>query len=357
MVPRRLSALRFATRRLLWAIPTLLGITLFTFGLLTLAPGDPALTRFVGPETGTAAGIEAELATFRHRYLLDRPLYVQYLHYVGPFDLSDDGHEWFGGTGERPWHGLLAGDLGREYLRPSVRVADEIGRRLGVTLPLAACALVLSYLLSVPLGVLMATRRGTAVEGIGTTMLFALYAIPVFWAGLVLQMVFGATGLDWLPTIGLASPDASELGPGARAWDVVLHSVLPVACLTYGGLAYLARQMRTAMVDALGSDYVRTARAKGLPERVVVWKHALRNSLVPMVTLFGQMIPVLVGGSVLVETIFDLPGVGKYAYDAMLDREYEAVLGTTLVSAVATVFGFLVSDLLYAVVDPRIRHG
>jgi peptide/nickel transport system permease protein len=339
-------------------VPTLLGISFLCFGLIHLAPGDPALLRGGGGAEAAAPGDASVLIErFREEHLLDRPIWVQYFHYVGPFSLAEDGHAWFGGDGSRPFNGLLVGDLGREFLRPSVTVAGELKKRLAVTVPLAAISILLSYLIAVPLGIHAAVRRGTPLEGASTALVFALHATPVFFAGVLLQMVFGATGLGWLPVLGLHSVDAGEMGAGAYALDTVRHSILPVVCLTYGGLAYLSRQMRVGVVDTIRADYVRTARAKGLAERRVIGVHVLRNSLIPVLTLLGQVLPLMVGGSILVEVVFDVPGMGLYAYDALQNREYDAVMGTVLLSAVMTLVGFLLSDVLYALVDPRIRHA
>jgi peptide/nickel transport system permease protein len=349
--------LRYIALRLLWTIPTLLGISFVTFALLHLVPGDAASVRYSGGEgAGDPAGAQAAIASFRAEHLFDRTLAIQYLHYLGPFNLGPDGARWLGGTGERPWHGLLALDFGREYLRPQIAVADELWSRLGVTLPIALAAVLLSYLLALPIGIYAAMRRGGAFDVGSAFVLLVLYALPAFWVGLLLQLAFGRAGLGWLPVIGW-----SEVAPNAslatRALDVARHAVLPVACLTYGGLAYVSRQMRSSLLEALGQDYVRTARSKGLPERTVVLRHALRNALIPVATLFGKTLPVLVGGSILIETVFDLPGVGKYAYEGLLLREYNVVTACVLLSALMTVLGYLLSDLLYAWIDPRIRVG
>lgn len=347
--------LNYLVRRVLWMIPTLLGISLVAFALVHLVPGDPAQLQFGSESTGAANAGEA-IASFRRAHLLDQPLWKQYLHYVGPFNLGADGHTLFGGSGARPWGGLLAADLGREFLRPDVSVASEIATRLKVTVPLALISALLAYLIAIPLGIYAALRRGTRVELATSALLFAMYSVPVFWAGLMLQLAFGRSGLDWLPVIGISSADADALGPAERALDTVRHVVLPIVCLTYGGLAYLSRQMRASMLEALRSDYVRAARAKGLTETSVVFKHALRNSAVPLCTLFGQVLPILMGGSVLVETVFDLPGLGRYAYEGLSYREYNVVLGTVLLAALMTLVGFLLSDVLCALVDPRIRQ-
>jgi peptide/nickel transport system permease protein len=340
--------LAYCLRRLALVPPTLLGVTLLTFALLHLAPGDPAEVALAG---GGRHQIDAEaLARFRAEYLLDQPLWRQYLHYLGPFDLSREGHSWFGGSGAHPYGGLLLGDLKHEIHRPHVRVVDELGRRLAVTLPLAAAALFLAYLVALPLGILSALRRGTLFDRAATGLVLALYCVPAFWAGLCLQLVFGTTGLDWLPVLGTA-PAGAALG------ERLARAVLPVVCLAYGSLAYVSRQMRAGLLEQLSADYVRAARARGLSERLVVGKHALRNALLPIATLLAGVFPALIGGSVIVETIFDLPGVGRYAYDGLQQRDYFIVMATTTLGGLMTCLGMLVSDLLGAALDPRIRHG
>ena len=194
------------------------------------------------------------------------------------------------------------------------------------------------------------------MDGGLTVLLFVLYSIPTFWAGLMLILVFGRTGLDWLPVLGLHDKDAASFGPVKYAWDVVLHSILPIATLTYGSLAYLSRQMRAGMLEVIRQDYIRTARAKGLSERVVVYKHALRNSMIPVLTLLASILPILIGGSVIVEAVFDIPGMGKYAFEGLLRRDFYIVMATTIFVGIMTQLGILLSDITYSLVDPRIRH-
>jgi len=338
----------YALRRVLWFLPTLLGITFLSFALLHLAPGDPAEMALAG---SGEQPVDAEALTrLRQAYLLDQPVWRQYLHYLGPFDLSREGHPWFGGSGAHPWGGLVLGDLKSEIHRPHVRVADELLRRLGVTLPLAFAALLLAYLTAIPLGIAAALRAGTAVDRGAMAVVFLLYCVPSFWAALLLQLVFGAQGLDWLPVIGPAETDAS-LG------SIVAHGILPVVCLGYGSLAYLSRQMRAGLIETLASDYVRTARAKGLPERLVIGKHALRNALLPLATLLATVLPALIGGTVIVETIFDLPGIGRYALEGLEQRDYFIVMATTTVGGLVTCLSMLAADLLTSFLDPRIRQG
>lgn len=351
---------QYVVRRLLLMIPTLLGVAVITFGLIKLAPGSVESMKFAA--TAQAGGAKASadggmVEKFRRKYLLDQPLWKQFAHYMGPFNLGEDGHKWFGGTGEDPWNGLLAFDLGSEFLRPTKHVQDEIWQRLWrVTLPLAAASILLSYLLALPLGVYAAVRQGTPLEVSSTVLLFLLYAVPTFWAGLMLQLAFGKTGLDLLPVIGIEDKDFNTLSAWGQMLDRGRHLILPLVCYTYGSLAYLSRQMRVGVVDAITQDYVRTARAKGLSEKVVILKHVLRNSMIPIITLLASILPILIGGSIIIEVVFDLPGMGKYAYEGLIQREPNVIMATTLFTALMTMLGILLSDIVYAVVDPRIRY-
>jgi peptide/nickel transport system permease protein len=347
---------RWILRRFLWAIPTLLGITAVVFLAVHLAPGDP---QSVIEEAAFAApgdvDVAARLERFRAEHLLDRPLAVQYLHFLGPFDLSPRGHAWFGGRGEHPWHGLLALDLGEEWARPGVRIAPEIARRLAVSAPLSLAAILLVYLVAVPLGAWCALRAGTRREAAATTVLLGVHALPTFWVALLLILAFGPTGLDWLPVFGLSSAAKEGAGFVERALDVAAHALLPVLALASASLAWLARHVRGSVHAVLQEDFVRAARARGLSERTVLVRHALRNALLPVITLLGTVLPALVGGSVIVETIFGIEGIGKYAYDGLLRRDLSVILATTTLSAMLTLIGLLLADVGYALADPRIR--
>jgi peptide/nickel transport system permease protein len=331
----------YLLRRLLWIVPTLIGITLLLFAVMQLAPGDPATVKFgsamlaSGGSTQGAADVESAIEKFRSKYHLDEPVLVQYGYWL---------------------KNLAVLDFGTEFSRPNVEVMDELWRRMRVTVPLALVSVLLSYLLALPLGVYSAVRQGTRIDKLTTLLLFLLYSLPTFWVGLMLILVFGATGLAWLPVIGLHDKDAALLSGWPYAKDLLLHSILPVVTLTYGGLAYLSRQMRVGMLDTIRQDYVRTARAKGLPEGAVVLRHALRNALIPVITVFANILPILISGSLIVEAVFGIPGMGLYAYEGLLKRDYPVVLATTTISAVMTMFGILLSDALYAVVDPRISY-
>ncbi|MEM9381876.1 MAG: ABC transporter permease subunit [Planctomycetota bacterium] len=257
-------------------------------------------------------------------------------------------------TGDKPYGGLLAFDLGEE-MQSGQSVLEELGRRLKVTVPLSLVAVILSYLIALPLGIFSVRRQGTVADGGLTIVLFVLYSIPTFWAGLMLVLIFGKTQLDLLPIIGLHDKDADPTQPLAYAWDTVLHCILPIATLTYGSLAYLSRQMRAGMLDVIRQDYIRTAKAKGLSDDAVIYKHALRNSMIPVLTLLASILPILIGGSVIVEFIFDIPGMGKYAYEGLLRRDFYIVMATTIFVGIMTQFGILLSDIAYSLVDPRIR--
>ena len=335
--------------RLLRAVATLFGLVLVTFLLLRLAPGDPAALRFADPTQAPSPRSLEAIARFREAHLLDRPLPVQFLQYLGPFDLSPRGHEWFGGSGEHRWNGLLAFDLGHEYLRPSVSIGAELARRVAVTLPLALVSALLAFVLAVPLGIAQALRRGGAFDVLASLLTLTLYATPAFWGALLLLAAFGPAGLGWFPVMG--SSAFETLGGAVR------HSVLPVACMSYGALAWVSRQMRTAVLETVRQDYVLAARARGLPERALVVRHVVRNSLFPALTLVGQVLPWLVGGSLVVETVFEIPGMGKYAFDSLERREYDAVAACVLVSGVMTLAGLALSDFLYERLDPRLRHA
>ncbi len=341
-------------------IPTLVGVSFVMFMLLKLAPGSVESMKFAATASeggsGDTGNVEAMVEKFRKKYLLDQPNWKQYLHYVGPFNLGPDGHEMWGGTGKDPWNGLLAMDLGNKFLDPSVRVIDELKERLWVTVPIALLSVILSYLLALPIGIYSGVRQGHPLEVTSTVMLFLLYAIPTFWGGLMLQMIFGKTGLDLLPVLGLHDKNADQMGGFAYFIDLLKHLILPILVYSYGSLAYLSRQMRVGVVDTITQDYIRTARAKGLSEKVVVLKHVLRNSMIPIITLLASILPILIGGSIIVEVVFDIPGMGRYAYEGLTYREMNVVMATTLFSAFMTIVGILLSDIMYAVVDPRIRY-
>jgi peptide/nickel transport system permease protein len=264
---------------------------------------------------------------------------------------------WYG-TQNQYHHWLarfLQFDLGLSYLdnRP---IATKLSEALTWTLVISFCSILLTYLVSIPIGIYSAYRRNTLGDRISTTTLFILYSLPSFWIAILLLMFFSNPDyFNWFPAGGVQDILATDDCPlSYRILDWVSHLVLPVLVSTYASFAFISRQMRVGMLDALGQDYVRTARAKGLDERTVVWKHALRNSLIPIITLFASVFPALVGGSVIIETIFSIPGMGYESYKAIMTRDYPVIVAVFTLSGSLTLVGILVADVLYAVVDPRI---
>jgi peptide/nickel transport system permease protein len=331
--------LLYILRRILWMVPTMFGITILLMLVIQLAPGDPAAIATAGDldmqGQSSAGDTQSAYDKFRERFHLDEPIYVQYWEWV---------------------KNVAVLDFGSEFFQPNVRVSDELWRRLKITVPLSLIATLLSYLIALPLGIFSAVKRGSFWDKLITLGLFLLYSLPTFWAGLMLILAFGATGLEWFPVIGLHDKDAADMTTWQYVLDTIWHGVLPVATLTYGGVAYLSRQMRVGMLETIQQDYIRTARAKGLDRRKIIFKHALRNSMIPVITVFASILPILIGGSVLVETIFNIPGMGLYAFEGLVVRDYNIIMATVTFSAFMTLIGFLLSDILYAMVDPRIAY-
>ncbi len=274
------------------------------------------------------------------RHLLYRP--VWYWH-----GFDNQYHHWF--------TGMFKGDFGASYQdgRP---VSRKVAEALKWTLWLNLIAVVLSFVLAIPIGVWSAQKSGGNFDRSATVVLFMLYSLPVFWIATLLQVFFTTPeyGMDWFPTAGL-----SEL-PSSAPWlnrmaDQAAHFFLPVLCLTYGSLAFISRQMRGGMLEVLRQDYIRTARAKGLPEGKVVWKHAFRNALFPIITLIGSVFPAVLAGSVVIEVIFSIPGMGKLTVESIFSRDWPVVFAVLMMGSVLTIAGLLVADMLYAWADPRVR--
>lgn len=325
----------YLLRRILLLFPTLFGITLLTFLLVRLAPGNAALLKGGGGEGGGRAMTAEVREQMIQLYGLDKPPLVAYADWVGR---------------------SLRLDLG-ESIVDHRSVADKIGERLPLTMSLAGSALALSYLIAIPLGIIAALRRGQIVDRTISFVVFVLYSIPSFAAALLLiLLVAGGDYLNLLPMYGANSINASEMGPWAWLWDRILHLILPVICLTYASLASISRYARVSMLDALAQDFVRTARAKGLPERLVIFRHALRNALIPIITIFALELPVLIGGAVIIESIFSLPGMGQLMFQALDEKDEPVIMGITVLAAMVTLLSYLAADILYVVVDPRITY-
>lgn len=318
---------RFIIKRVLSAVPLFFGLLTLTFFLIHLAPGDPV-----------SIYIQSEVDPYfadrlRTSLGLDDPLPIQYLKWLG---------------------GVLQGELGYSYMMHAP-VLDIILDTLPNTLLLTVFAFIINFGIGIVLGVVSAVKRDTLAEGIGSTVMLVLYAMPEFWLGLMMVLVFSEQ-LGLFPTSGMYSPLAQYTMTGAeRALNVLWHMVLPVFVLGVASAASTARYMRSSILEVLSTEYIRTARAKGLPERIVIWKHALRNAMIPIVTLLGLTIPFLFGGAVVVESVFAWPGMGKLAVDAMFARDYPMIIGCTMVSGLMVILGNLVADILYVLIDPRIK--
>jgi peptide/nickel transport system permease protein len=235
-------------------------------------------------------------------------------------------------------------------------VITEILERLPATLILMVSSFMVTLLITIPLGVISAVKKGTWFDNLVTVFSFAGMATPSFWLGLMLMLLF-AVKLDWLPAVGMADPLLRGQGIGDRAIDLIRHMILPLTTMTIISLAGLSRYQRAAMLEVLNQDYVRTARAKGLSERIVIFKHALRNALIPIITILGLSLPDLFGGAFIIETIFAWPGMGRLGVLAVFQRNYPLIMGIVVLSAVLIMLGNLLADIGYALVDPRIRYS
>ena len=326
----------YILKRLLLIFPTLLGISIITFAIIRLAPGDPAAMRIGSASQGMIRNQQLAseiIEKTRQEFGLDKPIPVQYWMWVKR---------------------IATLDFGRSY-KDNRLVMDKIRERLPVTLQLNIISLFLTYLLAIPLGVYSATHQYSSADKAMTVSLFVLYSLPSFWVATVLILFLGG-GDYWhvFPISGISAMGAEHFTRWHWFTDRLWHLVLPVFCLTYGGLAYISRQMRAGMLETIRQDYIRTARAKGLSERVVVFKHALRNSLIPIITLLADLLPAMLGGSVIIESIFTVPGMGQLGFEAILSRDYPVVMAISTIAAFLTLIGLMISDLCYAIVNPTI---
>jgi peptide/nickel transport system permease protein len=320
----------YAVRRFVLAVPLLVGITFISFMVIHLAPGDPLEMQMgeLNPESTTQAK-----QMLREMYGLDKPLPVQYWHWLGR---------------------LARLDFGRSFMPDGRPVLDKISERLPVTLLLNLIEMLIILALAVPIGILSATRQYSLFDKITTVFVFVGFATPDFWLALLLMILFGVQ-LGWLPISGLRSLNWEYLGFWSQQWDFLSHLILPIVVATFGGLAGFSRYMRQSMLEVVRQDYIQSARAKGLSERVVIGKHALRNAMLPIVTILGLSLPGLIGGSVIVESVFAIPGMGQLMVQSVFQRDYPVIMANLVIVSVLTLLANLVADLSYGLVDPRIR--
>jgi len=312
-------------------IPLLIGITLISFLVIQLAPGSPVDLQ---TEMNPKASPEAR-ARLEKLYGLDKPLHVQYFLWLSR---------------------MLRLDFGRSFSTDARPVADKILERLPITILINVLSLALILAAAVPIGIVSAVRPNSLFDKSTTVFVFIGFATPTFWLALLCMMFFGVH-LGWLPISGISSYNADQMGDLAWLWDRTRHLILPVLISAFGGLAGFSRYMRFNMLEVIGQDYITTARAKGLSEMRVILKHALRNALMPVITILGLSVPGLIGGSVIFESIFAIPGMGQLFYQSVMARDYPVIMGALVIGAVLTLVGNLLADVSYALVDPRIRAG
>jgi peptide/nickel transport system permease protein len=336
----------YLVQRVALLIPTFIGVTLVGFLVMRLAPGDPAELRAAGGLRGAgAAGISLQkrglvdqaMAEWRALYGLDKPLHVQYLVWLRNVFMLDFGNSF----------------------KDSQPVWQKIQERLPVTIKINFFSILLVYIVAIPLGIFSATHPNSPADQATTVTAFVLFAVPLVWAAtMALVYICGGDFLYLFPPGGLTSIDYEPEWPlWVKIRDQAWHLFLPVVLLSYAEFAGLSRYMRSSMLEVMGQDFVRVARAKGLSERIVILKHVLRNSLIPLVTIMAMILPELIGGSVIIETIFSIPGLGQLGFEGVLSRDYPIVMALLTVTAVLTLIGILLSDILLAVVDPRIAFG
>ncbi len=319
----------------------------------TTAPEDIKIalkTLQTTADTSRFYTIKAIIADLIVHYENLEPSATRWKNYIPVINLNGSNNQY------HTWIiNFLHADFGISYMSKRL-VYDELGDVIFWSMLFTGTSLFLVYLLAIPLGVYSARRRGTPFDNIISTILFAIHSVPSFWTGTLLIIFFCQPAfLNWFPPYGLGDASVAEDGWGVTISTVVYHLILPVFCLTYSNLAFLSRQMRGAMLESLRQDYIRTAWAKGATEKKIAWKHAFRNSLLPMITLFGTVFPHLVAGSVVIETIFTLPGMGRPLLTAIMSHDYPIVFTIVMLTSILTMIGNLVGDVLYAVFDPRIR--
>lgn len=322
--------LTYIIRRILGIIPLLLGITIISFIIIHLAPGKPTtIEQSLNPKISLEVRQRLEKL-----YGLDKPLHIQYFIWIKR---------------------LVKFDFGRSFIDNRL-ITNKILERIPVTLVINVLSLVLIFFLAIPIGIKSAIHPNGYFDKITTILVFIGFSIPTFWLALLLMSLFGVQ-LNWLPVSGIKSLDFEYFNFGRKFIDLARHLILPVVVSSITGLAGVSRYMRLSMIGVLNQPYIYTARAKGLPEYKIIYKHAFRNAVLPIVTILGLSIPGLLGGSVIFESIFAIPGIGRLFYEAVMARDYPLIMAEVVLGAILTMAGNLIADISYAYVDPRIRYG
>ncbi|MBS1514184.1 MAG: ABC transporter permease [Bacteroidetes bacterium] len=329
---------QYVIKRILLFIPTLIIITVITFCVCRLAPGDPTEMKMgnTGESQKTDSKNQINETTkkyYRQKFGLDKPLYQQYFIWMG---------------------NMLQGDFGNSF-KDNRPVIDKILERMPITIGMNIASFLLIYLIAVPIGIYSAARQYSFGDRVTTILMFVLYSLPSFWvATLAIVFLCNVEYIKIFPTSGIKSLTYDSMTFFEQMKDRFMHFFLPITVSSLGSFAFISRQMRSSMLEVIRQDYIRTARAKGLSEKKVIMKHALRNSLIPILTLLGGLLPAMVGGSFIIETIFSIPGVGQLATQAIFDRDYPIIMAELFLVSFLTVIGILLVDILYSVVDPRI---
>ncbi|MBI9016772.1 MAG: ABC transporter permease [Phycisphaerae bacterium] len=332
----------YILKRILLAIPTLFGITVIIFSITHLAPGDPA--QIASQSAGGQMSSEMSQRVYeelKKQYHLDKPITTQYWY-------------WLAGDGERT-KGIIRGDFGSSMSPDNRPVIDKINERLWPTMSLAMLAIGSSIVFGIPIGIMAATRRNGIFDKVSSTVLYGLYSVPSYVMAWPLILIF-AVKLEWLPFQNMVSDNHEELSSMDKIFDLAKHYVLITVCSTYGSWAFYSRFVRQNMLEVLQQDYIRTARAKGLDERTITIKHAFRNTLIPVATLLSMTLPALIGGSVILENIFNWPGMGRLFFESMMQRDFATIMALSTISAVLIMTAILLADLTYALVDPRVKY-
>ncbi|MBX7045728.1 MAG: ABC transporter permease [Ignavibacteria bacterium] len=332
---------QYVIKRILLFIPTLIIITVITFCVCRLAPGDPTEMKIGGQGESQKTDAknlinETTKKYYKQKFGLDKPLWQQYFIWIG---------------------NMIQGDFGNSF-KDNRPVIDKITERIPITLGMNLASFFLIYLIAIPVGIYSAARQYSMGDRITTVLMFVLYSLPNFWiATLAIVFLCNVEYVKIFPTAGLTSTNYDQLSSLGQLWDRVMHLFLPITILSLGSFAFTSRQMRSSMLEVIRQDYIRTARAKGLSEKTVILKHALRNSLIPIITLLGGLLPAMLGGSFIIESIFSIPGLGQLAVQAIFDRDYPVIMAELFLVSVLTVVGILIVDILYSFVDPRIAFS
>ena len=321
----------YILRRLLAMLPLLIGITLICFFVINLAPGNAADMRVsMNPKYS-----ETAREKFEKMYGLDKPLYEQYFIWLNKF---------------------VRFDFGDSFATDGKKVTEKIGERLPVTIGLNVLSMFFIFLIGLPLGVASAYLRNSFFDRAATVVVFIGYAVPTFWLALICMYLFGVQ-LGILPISGLTSYNYDTLSPLGKFFDLSKHLILPVSISVFGALAGISRFARSSTLEVLGEEYITAARARGISERTVLFRHALKNALLPVVTILGLSVPGLIGSSVIFESVFSIPGMGQLFYMSVMMRDYPTIMGILVIGALLTLIGNFIADVAYAFIDPRIRYG